>query len=308
MIIRSSVRSSGARSCGMLRSMRAIPLLVLVGFSLGLPVPRALAQDSESADGQAAPQPELSATDEEARIHFNSGRAYFDRGAYESAAQEFETGYARAPLAAFSFNLYLTYERLGDFAKAAEHLERYLQEEPETDGRATLEERLVHLRERAAGEAADADQIATAEAAAAAAAAQAEEATARREEGASPQIDEASDGGRDLFTPAMISYGAGAVGLATFGIFAALAASEDGKLEEDCGTFYAGAGSCAEGDADSLRAFSLIADIGLGLGIAGAIAGTVLILLHDPGSGESRAGVAPMVGPGIAGVSAAGVF
>ncbi|RLB49609.1 MAG: hypothetical protein DRJ42_20705, partial [Deltaproteobacteria bacterium] len=262
---------------------------------------------------------ELSAGDEVARIHFNAGRSHYDRGDYTSAAREFQTGYDHAPFSAFLFNLYLTYERLGDFSTAATHLERYLRVEPGVEGHAMLSDRLVHLRERAAQQSAETARVTEVEAAAA----QADEATAAatraEEEARRAEARRLEAQGPNLFVPATVSYGVGAAGLATFAIFGALAASENSSLTSMCGEPYGGRGTYEPKTADSLRTYSLVADIGLGVAIAGVITGTVLILIHDPDADDEdedededeegfEVAITPMLGPGVAGISTAGSF
>jgi hypothetical protein len=98
----------------------------------------------------------------------------------------------------------------------------------------------------------------------------------------------------------------GGVLLASFGVFAGLAAAEDGNLASRCGRDAGG--TCTADDVAMLQTFNLIADISW---IAGAVtAATGLILLFVlPADGERpSAAVAPWVAPGGAGGTLAGRF
>jgi len=279
--------------------MRISALAALVGgLALAMPSPGLAQEDAEDeapeeegAEGEPS-DPDLTDADRESRIHFESGRAYYDRGDYESAAREFETGYARQPLAAFLYNLYLTYERIGDFGRAAERLESYLGTSAEVADRATLAERLENLRRRATDQP-DPDPDPDPDPA--------------PDPDPDPDPDPATDsgGGTDFTVPAIISFSAGGLGFVAFGIFAGLAASEDSRLEEECLTaFGTGGGYCDDDEVSTASTYALIADIGLGLGIAGAVTGVILLLLSDGPSDDHAARVAPMVGPTVAGLSA----
>jgi hypothetical protein len=88
-----------------------------------------------------------------------------------------------------------------------------------------------------------------------------------------------------LRTWAYVAGGVGVAGLITFGVFGALNNSKHGKLEDECNN-----GVCPkelEDDADTGRTYQTVANVGLGVGIVGIAAGTVLFLLS--GSEEKAA-------------------
>jgi hypothetical protein len=66
--------------------------------------------------------------DMRARRHYEAGTAYYEVGDYDSALRELERSYEISRRPPLLFNLYMTEERLGHFARAAERLERYLAE------------------------------------------------------------------------------------------------------------------------------------------------------------------------------------
>jgi tetratricopeptide (TPR) repeat protein len=92
--------------------------------------------------------------DERARGHFRAGASYFDQRRFELAAREFEEAYRLSERPALLLNLATTYERMGRHERAATYLARYLEADPDTPERRTLEARLEALRERVAEESA----------------------------------------------------------------------------------------------------------------------------------------------------------
>lgn len=91
-----------------------------------------------------------SAGDQEAQIHFQSGRLHYERGDYEQALTEFQSAHSLSGRPALLYNIYLCQQSLGQNAAAAATLERYLAEgEITAQERPTLEARLENLRRRA---------------------------------------------------------------------------------------------------------------------------------------------------------------
>lgn len=89
-----------------------------------------------------------------------------------------------------------------------------------------------------------------------------------------------------------VSWGVGVAGLATFGIFAALGDAEEQDTLEEC-LDEMGRNTCPDSQAriDSVDQKFLIANIGLGVGIAGAAVGTVLLFTLDNGDSDQAAGL-----------------
>lgn len=100
-----------------------------------------------STAAQAAP----AANEEVARAHYIAGREHYENGRYEAAVTEFEASYAALPKPELRYNLYLSYERLGQFDRALAQLEAYLNEgKIEPAERERLIARRDALRQRAA--------------------------------------------------------------------------------------------------------------------------------------------------------------
>ncbi|MFT5358585.1 MAG: tetratricopeptide (TPR) repeat protein [Polyangiales bacterium] len=66
--------------------------------------------------------------DEQARTHFDSGNLHFDRGSYEEAKLEFEAAFRLSGRRALLYNVFISAERLGEFAEAVAYLEDYLED------------------------------------------------------------------------------------------------------------------------------------------------------------------------------------
>jgi hypothetical protein len=225
--------------------------------------------------------------EETARAHFRAATSYYDMGHYDDAAAEFEKAYRLSGRPQLLHNLYLCHERLGNLGEATQYLERYLAETEDVPNREALESRLERLRERAAGEGIE----------------EGEEDVVDQDDpaaGAEPRT-----GSSGLRTAGWAALGVGAAGLVTFGVAAAMAASEDGRLADVCGR-DAGR-TCTDDEVAGLRRRTLTADVGLGVGVAGAVAGLVFLLLSRKGAGAERKGaepavvVRPLLGPTMAG-------
>lgn len=107
---------------------------------------------------------------------------------------------------------------------------------------------------------------------------------------------------------AWASFGVGAAGLVAFGVFAGLASGRYDDVQNRCG-----AGPCPEserGTVDSGRTFTTLANVGLGVGIVGVAAGTVLMILSRPSARPApapvRAGLRLNVG--LSGMTVTGSF
>ncbi|MEM9189445.1 MAG: tetratricopeptide repeat protein [Myxococcota bacterium] len=128
--------------------------------------------DETSTEGGTEEPESPSPNDEQAHIHFQSGRLHFERGDYEQALPEFQAAYELSPRPELLFNLYITQQNLGNLPEARDYLRDYLASDvvPEEE-RSTLSARLENLdrrtREAEAEEAARERELAEAQARAA---------------------------------------------------------------------------------------------------------------------------------------------
>jgi tetratricopeptide (TPR) repeat protein len=83
---------------------------------------------------------------ERARAHFNAGKSYYEAARYEDALREFNEAYRLSQRPPLLFNLSLCHERLGDLDRAISTLEQYLVDDPTTQDRNVIEERIKNLR------------------------------------------------------------------------------------------------------------------------------------------------------------------
>src|SRR5262245_42813752 len=97
--------------------------------------------------GSAAPV--LAQTDDEnARIHFESGASYLKQSDNENALREFQAAYALSKRPALLLNIANVYERMGKPKEAVDTLTKYLEEDPKTTDRVTVETRISNLKKR----------------------------------------------------------------------------------------------------------------------------------------------------------------
>lgn len=297
-----------------LRSIAACPLALATSLAAAVALAplAARAQDASVADGAEAPAP-TEAELADARHSFEVATEAFDRGDYETAAEEFRAAYERLRHPDLLFNLYLAEERVGRHAEAADALARYLADATIDDAaqRALLEQRLARLRVRVertrAGEAVEPAHSETSGDAPIEMAAWL--ALASRAGGgpgpAAPPPPEPSTAMRDAGIGLLI---AGGVLAASFGVFAALSEVEDQRLASSCGR---DAGMfCRDDELGALLAYDVVADVSWIAAALSASIGLVLVLAapsapSSEGSERSLASVrlVPFASPGSAGVT-----
>jgi len=257
--------------------MRTATALTFVLATLGHPAP-ASSQEEPAAEADEVADA-ATETDALAQRHFETGRAYFDRGRYEQALAEFQRAFELSGRTVLCYNLYLAHERLGNLAEAVDNLERYLADESVDSS--TLQERLAALRERLEAE--------------------------PREAPVEPEPPErvlpgdavaVADGG-GVSAPVVVSFAAAGVGVVAFGVFGGLALAEDSRLASDCGADVGA--HCQPDDLSTLQGYALAADIGLGLAVAAGVLGLVLVLAEGEGDDSGVGEVALM--PGLGGGS-----
>src|SRR5262245_29954105 len=91
--------------------------------------------------------------DENARIHFESGAAYLKQSDNENALREFQAAYSLSKRPALLLNIANVYERMGKPKEAVDSLTKYLEEDPKTADRMTVETRIANLKKRAEAQA-----------------------------------------------------------------------------------------------------------------------------------------------------------
>lgn len=244
------------------------------------------------------------ALDQRARIHFQSGTAHYDAGSYEAALREFEAAYELSERVGLLYNIYLTQERLGNLEEAADNLGRYLEsDEVPAERRQVLELRLDNLRRRL--ESRGDDGAGTPPPPPDTGRGEPDVVEPPADDAVAPppatgaEEDEESGG---VSVPAIVAFAVAGVGAVTWATFGILAMNEDAYLEDEC--------PCTEDELSDLETFNTLGDIGFGVTIAGAVAGTLLLALSGGDEEEDAAAMALspwMYGDG-GGLAARGAF
>lgn len=99
--------------------------------------------------------------------------------------------------------------------------------------------------------------------------------------GSEPAAAGSDDG---LLGSAIGAYAVAGVGAVVMAAFGGLTIAEHGALSEGCGA----TSSCTPSDVADANTFALVSDIGLGVALAGAVVGTVLLIVGLSGDGGSE--------------------
>lgn len=224
---------------------------------------------------------------EEARAHFEAGVDHYERERFGLALTEFQRahelmdGQASQPL--ILFNIARTQESLGQLRLARDTYQRFLDEsQPDAPQRGEALTRIRDLDSRPpepgpTGPGPD------------------ETVVAQTSVSAGDPV------------PAIIGFAVGGAGLATFAIFGGLALGEDSRIADlPCATTQ----TCSDAELSDLGTLALVADIGIGIAAAGAIAGVILLFTVGQDSGGGQASIVPLIDPttGTAGLAAGGTF
>jgi hypothetical protein len=240
------------------------------------------------APSGALAQEALTAGEQTARLHFQTGASYYETGNYADALREFQRAYAISQRPELFHNYSRCYEYLGDFANAVVYLRRYLQEVSTIDNRETLEVRLRNLEQRAA--AAASTEAATDEPAPSAQAPSAPTPSAQAPSAPAPSTQAA---GGEAPIGAIVLFGVAGATLVAGGITGGLVLGEHATLQSGCGV---GRG-CTDDELSTLRTLGVVTDVSFGVSLATAVVATVLVLAAGSGGDEqaSQTAVLPYV-------------
>jgi hypothetical protein len=86
------------------------------------------------------------ANDEEARVHFRLGQAYYDSGRFEDAAREFQQAYDLSQRPQLLYNVFLAWRDAAQLGPAIQALEAYLRDVPDVRERDALTARLASMQ------------------------------------------------------------------------------------------------------------------------------------------------------------------
>ena len=243
------------------------------------------------ASGPAGAQ----SSDEDARRHFEAGVSYFNTSEYEDALREFQRAYQLsepAKQAAILRNIAAVYERMGNLDKTIETLERYLEADPETPERATVELRIKNLKERLAEQQEPDAGAPPPPATTAPATTTAPPPPPPTSTGKPPPPSE-----EPSYTAAYVSWGIGGAAALGAVITGVLANQQYNDKEDTCGNTPAG---CSDDDVGGIETMAWVSTALTGVAVIGAGVGTVLYLTAEPPSREQATGWTPQVNAGVA--------
>jgi tetratricopeptide (TPR) repeat protein len=83
-----------------------------------------------------------------AKLHMERGQQFFVEKRYMEAGHEFLMAYNLQPYAAFLYNAGVSFERMGDFSKAAFYFKRYLEKEPNATDKEKVQKRIMKLQKK----------------------------------------------------------------------------------------------------------------------------------------------------------------
>lgn len=261
---------------------RSLSILVAT-VVVALPALEARAQSPQpDAQDDGAEDPAKKDARTEARSLYIEGNAHYSAGRYALAAERFVRAYELSGEPALLFNLANTYERAGDYEKAARYLRMYLEggEVRNIDAVKArlqrLEMAVVELQEKQRDR---------------------EPAAAQPPKPASPPAAAIDDRDQPDGRPSRVPYviaGAGlAAGVVASVTFAVLASSERSEIDSLCAESADGL-VCPPSADEHLgreRTFALASDIGTGVAVASAAFGLVYYLTRPSEKNAQPAGL-----------------
>ncbi|NCQ35437.1 hypothetical protein GW813_10300 [bacterium] len=243
--------------------------------------------------------------DQAARLLYEAGTRAYDAGHFEEALMRYQNAYQLSQRPALLYNLAVCFDRLDRKAEAADAYARFLDAVPSSPRAAIVRSRIEVLRTSLAREAANADgrhaspldTDATTDTPADTAV---ESGDQQSDTGSAPAAVEPR-ASRSLAGP-IVAFSVGGAGLVTFAVAAIVTSGRYGDAKTHCN-----AGACAAAELNDVNRSALIADLGLGVAVAGAAVGLILLLTGgDDGSEHAR--LAPALGPNSGGLVVQGRF
>jgi tetratricopeptide (TPR) repeat protein len=222
-------------------------------------------------------------SEEEAKARFKVGRSLYDAGRFAEAGAEWMKAYELSQRAELLYNVYVAYRDASDQPRAIDALDRYLKGSPQLDAetRLNLEARLRSMQEAAArGGVAPAPDVLTEEPAQSAAPA---EQAAPVTPTATRSSTDAAPAERSIVPYVLL--GAGGALVVGGAITGLIVLSEVSDLEDACPGDRCPDGASLD-DRDSAKTLAIVTDVLLGVGVATAAVGAVLLLMQDDAAAE----------------------
>ncbi len=253
---------------------------LLVAFSLSF---LSLPVSAQEAEGEHAAE-----LDDAARVLFDDGTRAYDAGRFDEALDRYETAYELSQRPQLLYNIAVTHDRLDHKREAATFYERFVEALPDSPRAEVASSRAEILRRSANAQ--DAEVAAAREAAERAE----QEAAAAREAVRRPPPEPTPEASRSLAGP-IASFAVGGAGLVTWAVAGLITMSKHG----DCDAEDA---ACTTDELDAIDRSALIADIGLGVAIAGVATGVIWLLVGGDDEDEATTQVMPAIGADRAGL------
>ena len=265
------------------QGMRLFALLLTLAMAF------VMAQVSLAQDVPTDPNADIDAADldEAARLLFESASRAYEAGNFADALARYTNAYELSGRAPLLYNIALCHDRLEHKAEAADFYERFVVEVPDSSTVGMASSRAAILR--ASLSAPDTDIQDT--------------------DIQDTDVQDVRDtqntnaGSRSLAGP-IASFAVGGAGLVTFVVAALISSSRLSDAEGTCN----GAGGCNEDELDDVDRASLIADLGLGVAIAGTAVGVVWLLVGGGDEDDSTARFTPVASPSTLGAQVSGSF
>jgi tetratricopeptide (TPR) repeat protein len=235
-----------------------------------------------------APLPLGAQTDDEnARIHFESGAAYLKQSDNESALREFQAAYALSKRPALLLNIANVYERMGKPREAVDALTKYLEEDPKTPDRTTVETRITNLKKRVDALPASPPPSASSSVAPPASAAPLAPVPS------SPPPEAPRSAAAPNRVPAYIAFGVGgaaAIGAVATGL---AAKAKFDKADTTCKP------NCSDDTVNPIKSLALVSDVLTGVAVIGVGVGAILLFTAKPARSEAARGPKPSLRAGV---------
>jgi Tetratricopeptide repeat len=225
--------------------------------------------------------------DENARRHFESGAAYLQQSDYENALREFQAAYGLSKRPPLLLNIAIVYERMGKLQEAVDTLTKYLEEDPKTPERTTLETRIGNLKKRIEATPKPAPVSAAPPSAASITPPPPPAPTAPIAQ--PPPASPPSEPNR---APSFIAFGIGGAAAASAVVTGLIAKGKYDDADETCKP------SCSDDTVSSIKTMALVTDVLSGVAVVGVGVGAIL-LLTSGGSREAATGSKPSLAGGV---------
>jgi len=256
--------------------------------------------------GGAAAQPAVTGEDDgtgaqldqAARLLYEAGTRAYDAGRFGEALMRYQNAYQLSQRPALLYNVAVCYDRLERKEEAADAYEMFLDALPGSPRAAIARSRLDILRSALARDTAANQNAAD-----------------PTDDGSGPGTDtgESSGAGDSITEPPpetspsrtgpLVAFGIGGAGLVTFGVAALITSGRYSDAEKHCNE-----GACVGSELNDVDRSALIADIGLGVAVAGAAVGVILLLTGGDSGSSEHARLTPTVGTDGAGLILQGRF